>query len=284
MSEKVYLNGELVPYEEAKVSVEDRGLNFADGIYEVVRVVGGALFRVEAHLDRFESGARALEIDLPMARDELREAIRGVARANGIDEGTVYVQLTRGPARRSHAFPEGVRPTLFMLARPFPGPGEQNRKRGVSVVTAADLRWGYCEIKTIGLLPNVLAYQRARAEGCFEAVLVRDGVVTEGTHSSVFCVRDRVVYTHPIDNILPSITRRYTIDALRSEGVAVEEVGVTVEEFKAADEVFLAGTTTEIMPVVEVDDEPVGSGKPGEVTGLAYELYRRDLEATRSGA
>ncbi len=283
MGETVYLNGELVPYDRAKVSVEDRGLTFADGIYEVVRVVGGTLFRVEAHLDRFEMGARALEIDVPLTRDAVRAAMADVARANGVEEGTVYVQLTRGPAPRSHAFPERARPTLFMLARPFPGPDEAWRARGVAVVTAPDLRWGYCEIKTIGLLPNVLAYQRARAQKCFEAVLVRNGVVTEGTHSSVFCVRRGVVYTHPIDNILPSVTRRHTIEALRNEGVAVEEVGVTLEEFQGADEIFLAGTTTEIMPVVEVDGGPVGAGRPGEVTRRAYELYRLDLDAARSG-
>jgi D-alanine transaminase len=239
---------------------------------------------VDAHIDRFENGARALEIEMPLTQQQVRDAILEVAGANRIEEGTVYVQLTRGAAPRSHAFPERASPTLVMLARPFPGPAEEHSRNGVSVITAPDLRWGYCEVKTIGLLPNVIAYEHAHSEGCYEAVLVREGIVTEGSHSSVFCARDGVVYTHPIDNILPSITRRFTIEALRAEGVAVEEVGVPVEEFRAADEVFLAGTTTEIMPVVQVDGQAVASGEPGELTRRALDLYRRDLEAVRAGA
>ncbi len=279
----VYLNGELVPYGEAKISVEDRGFNFADGIYEVVRIVGGKAFRIEAHLDRFEGGARALEIELPLTRDGVHQAVREVASANGVVEGTVYVQLTRGAAPRGHAFPEGVRPTLVMIARPFGGPPAEKLEKGVSVVTAPDLRWGYCEVKTIGLLPNVIVYQHARSEGCTEAIMVRDGIVTEGAHSSAFCVINGTVYTHPIDNILPSITRKYLIEALRSEGVAVEEVGVSLEEFRGADEVMIVGTTTEVMPVVRIDGEQVSTGVPGELTRLGMKLYKRDLEAARAG-
>ncbi|NIR42619.1 MAG: D-amino acid aminotransferase [Gemmatimonadetes bacterium] len=281
--DRVYLNGELVPYDEAKISVEDRGFNFADGIYEVVRIAGGRPFRIDAHLDRFQGGARALEIELPLTRDAVREAIIEVASANRVDEGTVYVQLTRGAAPRYHAFPRGVTPTLVMLARPSAGPDPEALERGVALVTAPDLRWGYCEIKTIGLLPNVIAYQHARSENCHEALLVRDGVVTEGAHSSAFCVQDGVVYTHPIDNILPSITRRYLIESLRADGVEVREEGVRLEDFRGADEIFLTGTTTEIMGVVSIDGTPVGSGEVGPVTRRGLELYRRDLEATRAG-
>ncbi len=277
----VYLNGKLVPHSEAKISVEDRGFNFADGIYEVVRIAGGRPFRFEAHLDRFQGGARALEIELPLTRDEVREAILEVASANDVDEGTVYVQLTRGAAPRDHAFPQGVTPTLVVLAKTSAGPAPEALERGVGVVTAPDLRWGYCEIKTIGLLPNVIAYQHARSENCHEAVLVRDGLVTEGSHSSVFCVQDGVVYTHPIDNILPSITRRYLIESLRADGIDVREEGVVLESFRGADEIFLAGTTTEVMGVVRIDGTPVGSGEVGPVTRRGLELYRRDLEATR---
>ncbi len=281
--QRVYLNGELVPYDEAKVSVEDRGFNFADGIYEMVRIVGGVGFRIDAHLDRFESGARALEIDLPIPREAVHEAILETARANSVDEGTVYVQLTRGAAPRQHAFPDGVRPTLVMLSRPYSGPTEADQENGLSVFTAPDLRWGYCEVKTIGLLPNVIAQQHARAEGCYEALLVRDGAVTEGARTNAFCVREGAVFTHPIDNILPGITRKFLIEALRNEGVRVEEVPVNVEDFRAADEVFLTGTTTQVMPVVCIDSALVGTGKPGALTRLAMKLYRRGLEAVRSG-
>jgi D-alanine transaminase len=253
-SELVYLNGELVPYGEAKISVEDRGFNFADGIYEMVRIVGGRPFRVEDHLDRFTGGARALEIDLPLAREGVREAILEVTRANDIEEGTVYVQLTRGAAPRGHAFPKGVKPTLVMLARPHPGQAAERLERGVAVVTAPDLRWGYCEVKTIGLLPNVIAYQHART-----------------------------VYTHPIDNLLPAITRRHAIEGFRENGVEVKEVGVPVDEFRAADEIFLTGTTTEVMGVVSIDGEVVGDGKPGKLTRLGQKLYRRALDSARAG-
>lgn len=280
----VYVNGTIVPRDEATISVEDRGFNFADGIYEVVRIAGGRPFRIEAHLDRLQGGARTLEIDLPLDRDALREAVLEVARANELEEGTIYVQLTRGVAPRQHAFPRGVRPTLVMLAKDSAGPPVESLERGVAVVTAPDLRWGYCEVKTIGLLPNVIAYQHARSDGCHEALLVRRGVVTEGSHSSAFCVRDGTVYTHPIDNILPSITRRYLVESLRGDGFEVKEEAVALEEFRVADEIFLTGTTTEVLGVVTIDGAEIGSGEVGPVTRRGLELYRRDLEACRSGA
>jgi D-alanine transaminase len=282
--ERVYLNGEIVPYAEAKISVEDRGFNFADGIYEVVRVAGGAPFRAADHLDRFENGARALEIELPFTREQVSDAILETIRANDIDEGTVYVQLTRGAARRAHAFPEGVRPTLVMLARPYSGLAAAVRESGVGVATLPDLRWGYCEVKTIGLLPNVMAYQRSHDEGSYEAIMIRDGVVTEGSHTSAFCVRREKVFTHPIDNILPGITRKHVIASLRAQGIEVEETAVTMEEFRAADEIFITGTTLTVLGVVRIDGEPVGSGKPGKLTQLAMQLYDRDYDAARAEA
>lgn len=279
--ERVYLNGEFVSHADAKIPVEDRGFNFADGIYEVVRIVGGRGFRLDSHLDRLAGSARGIEIELPATREEIRDAMLETARLNGIEEGMVYVQLTRGVAPRKHAFPEGVKPTLVMLARPFDGPPGQDQQEGVSAIVAPDLRWGYCEVKTIGLLPNVIAFQHARSEGAFEAILVREGVVTEASHSSAFCVRSGTVYTHPIDNVLPGITRRNAIEGLRREGIDVREDRVAIEDFRAADEIFLTGTTTEVMPVTKLDGEAVGDAVPGPITRLALDLYRRDLEATR---
>ena len=281
--EQVYLNGEFVPHSEAVVSVEDRGFNFADGIYEVVRVVGGRPFRVEDHLDRFEGGAHALEIGLSLSRDEVRAAIQSAIAANDVVEGTVYIQLTRGSAPRSHPFPKGVTPTLVMLARPVGARAEDDWEQGVAVLTVPDLRWGYCEVKTIGLLPNLLALQQAKTGECFEALLVREGIVTEGSHTSAFCVRDGTVFTHPIDNILPAITRKNLIAALGEKGIDVREVGVPLDEFRSADEVFITGTTVEVMPIVEIDGKGVGSGVPGELTRTALGLYRRDLESFRAG-
>jgi D-alanine transaminase len=282
--EMVYLNGDLVPYREAKVSVEDRGFVFSDGIYEVMRIIAGRPFRVEDHLDRFENGARALEIDLPLTRDGVREAILATVAANEVEDGTVYVQLTRGAAPRRHAFPEGVPPTLVMISRSSPGIAQEQRESGVSVVTVPDLRWGYCEVKTIGLLPNVMAYQHAKGEGCYEAIMIRGGVVTEGSHTSAFCVRDGAALTHRIDNILPAITRKKLIAALRAEGIEVEEVGVPIDEFRSADEIFITGTTIGVLPVVRIDGEMVGRGKPGELTLFGMQLYDSECEAARAAA
>ncbi|MCB1033400.1 MAG: D-amino acid aminotransferase [Acidobacteria bacterium] len=279
----VYLDGRLVPREDAKVSVEDRGFTFGDGIYEVVRIAASKSFRLDAHLDRLEAGAQALEIPLPLDRAALAEAIHSVARANALTEGTVYLQLTRGTAPRSHAFPAGAAPTLVMMAKPLAGPDPQLFESGVSAVTCPDLRFGFCEIKTIGLLPNVLAYQKARSRGCYEALLVRQGKITEGCLSSAFCARGGTVFTHPVDNILPSVTRRFLIEAFRSAGVEVREEAVTIEELLAADEVMMVGTTTEVMPVVRVDDSSIGEGRPGEIARLGRRLYLEDLERARSG-
>jgi len=185
-------------------------------------------------------------------------------------------------APRSHPFPKGVTPTLVMLARPAGARAEKDWEEGVAVLTVPDLRWGYCEVKTIGLLPNLLALQRAKTGDCFEAILVRDGIVTEGSHTSAFCVRDGTFFTHPIDNILPSITRKNLIAALEGEGIDVRQVGVPLDEFRSADEVFIVGTTVEVMPIVRIDGEVVSSGVPGELTRLAMGLYRRELESFRA--
>lgn len=279
----VYLNGRFVPRREAVVSVEDRGFNFGDGLYEVVRIAGGNPFRIKAHLDRLKAGAGDLGIPLLPEGNDLAEAVLELARRNGVEEGTVYLQLTRGHAPRSHAFPEDPSPTLVMLAKPLAGPGEDLFRTGARAVTRPDLRFGYCEIKTIGLLPNVLAYNQARSLGCYEALLVRDGKMTEGCLSSAFCVRGGTVFTHPVDNILPSVSRRFLIDGLRREGVEVKEEAVTVEELLDADEVLLAGTTTEVLAIVEVDGHRIGNGRPGQIARRGRELFQGDLERIRWG-
>ena len=282
-SPQVYLNGRLVPREEAVVSVEDRGFNFGDGLYEVFRIAGGHPFQVREHLDRLFEGARVLRIPLPLEREGFEAAIRSVSRANGVLEGTVYLQLTRGAAPRSHGFSDSLTPNLVLSAKPFSGPDPALFETGASVITHPDLRFGYCEIKTIGLLPNVLAYQEARAGGNFEALLVRDGKITEGCLSSAFCVLEGAVFTYPVDNILPSITRGFLIGALRQEGLEVREEALPVEDWLRAEEVMLAGTTSEVLPVTRIDGRTVGTSGPGKIARLGRELYLRDLERARSG-
>lgn len=279
--EIVYLNGEFVPYSQARVPVEDRGLNFADGIYEVVRVVGGRLFHIEGHLARLEHGVRALEIRLDRSLEAIAEGMAETARRNGVTEGTVYVQLTRGVALRKHGFPESVAPTLFMLSRPFTGRTADERA-GVACITVPDTRWALCEIKTTGLLPNVLAYEQARRAGAYEAIFVRDGAITEGAHTSVFAVFDGVVWTHPIRNILPGVTRTLILEHLKETGPGVREEPVPLPRFREAAEVFITGTTTEVLPVVRLDGERVGEGVRGPVTGRIADWYAGELEKVRS--
>lgn len=280
---QVFLNGEFVPYGEACVPIEDRGFNFADGIYEVVRITGGNGFRLGAHLDRLEMGAGLLEIPLPLPRPELRDRLLETARRNRIEEGTLYLQLTRGVAPRSHAFPSDPRPTLLIMARPFSAHPEERFRDGVAAVTEPDRRWELCEVKTIGLLPNVLAAERARRAGALEAILVRGEHVTEGSHSTVFAVVGGEVRTHPVRNILPGITRRLVIDRLGANGISVREAAVSLEEIQEASEIFLTGTTTEVMPVTRLDGAEVGDGRPGDLARLAHRLYREELAACRAG-
>jgi D-alanine transaminase len=275
----VYLNGAFVPLAEAKVPVLDRGFTFADGVYEVMRVVGGRGFRLDAHRARLARGCAALEI--PADADELAVVMVETARRNGVQEGTVYLQVTRGTATRRHAFPEGARPTVVAWTRPFPGRGSEEWEAGVSCITHPDERHGLCEIKTTSLLPNVLANERAHRAGAYEAVLVRDGVVTEGSHASVLAVFDGVVWTHPIRNILPGVTRALALAAARDLGIPVREEAVPIGRLREADEIFLTGTTTEVLGVVRLDDAPVAGGTVGPVTRKLFEAYRSEVDRVR---
>lgn len=275
MSQIVYLNGKYVPLEEARISPEDRGFLFADGIYEVVRSYGGAFFEMDAHLSRMADGLAALLIGglEPAALEPVAHTLlerNGLASADAL----VYMQVTRGAAVRGHAFPNPpVPPTVYAAARQFQP--KEDPTRGITVITAPDDRWSRCNIKTTGLLANCLALQQAVDAEATEAVLVRDGAVLEGTHTSFFGVLDGVVRTAPADNyILPSITRRVTLELCRANGIPCDERALLLNELEAADELFLAGTTMEIMPIVKLNGTPVGTGRPGPVAGRLLELFR----------
>lgn len=273
---KVYLNGEFVDKERAVVSVEDRGLLFADGIYEVIRVYEGALFQCAAHLDRMCYGARELEIEPPLDRPGLEGMFRRLVEANGCRNGSLYMQLTRGVAPRNHLFPEGARPTLFAFTQEVAKSADlAHPPQPAPAITAPDNRWGICYIKTVGLLPNVLARQQAQREGAREALLVRDGLVTEGTSSNVFVVSGGTLYTHPLANILPGITRRVVLDLAARAGIAAREEAVPLQHLRRADEVFITGTMTELQPIVAVDGHEVGDGRPGPTWARLYEAFRR---------
>ncbi len=262
-----FVNGRFLPITRATVSIEDRGFQFGDGVYEVVRSYNGRLFRLDAHLDRLEQSARGIRLPIRYSRAHWRRLVTRAYAMSGFPDAKVYLQVTRGPAPREHRFPATIRPTVVATVRRLDPLPESVRAQGVTAITVPDLRWGRCDVKSINLLANVLARESARAAGVFEAILVRDGVVTEGAISNCFAVIGGTVVTSPTDpSILPGITRAVTLDLIRREGLALEQRVVTVEEYRHADEIFLTGTTIEIVSVVSLDGAKVGTGSPGPVT------------------
>ncbi|QBS37315.1 D-amino-acid transaminase [Thermaerobacter sp. FW80] len=282
--EVVFLNGGFVPYDQAVVPVEDRGFLFADAIYEVIRCYGGRFFRLDDHLERLEQSAAALEIPLPYDRARWTQVLEELIRRNGVRDGSVYVQVSRGVAPRAHAWPDGLQPTVVAIARPGGTPPAEAVRRGVKAITVPDNRWGLCWVKTTGLLPNVLAKQRAARAGAYEALFVRDGLLTEGTSSNVFVVREGVLYTHPLANILPGVTRMVVLEVAREAGMPVREQAIPVQWLEGASEVILSGTNSEVLAVVEVDGRPVGDGRPGPVFARLREGYLARVAAETGAA
>jgi D-alanine transaminase len=278
-----YRNGEYLPRASATVSVEDRGFIFGDGVYEVWRVINGRLFEAERHLARLAFGLRELRIDAPdlLQPDVLREVGERVLRESGLLEGeaALYVEVTRGAAPRAHAFPAaGTPPTVFVMANRVM-PADALREQGAAAITVPDIRWLRCDIKTIQLLPNVLAKQAAAERGATEAIMIRDGMVTEGSHANVMAVFNGVLRTHPLGNlVLPGITREVVLHLARSLGIAVTERAFTKEELYSAEELFITGTTTDVMPIVRVDDRPIGAGVPGAMTTQLSRALRASMD------
>src|SRR5262245_29973498 len=272
----VYLNGEYLPKEQARVSPEDRGFLFADAIYEVVRFHRGRGYHLAEHIERMRDGLTAVRI----AADPgfFPEVSARLLKENGLADGDaiVYAQVSRGAAPRTHAFPPaGTKPTVFAFARssdPEPPAG------GGKAILVPDERWGRCDIKTVMLLPNILAAQTAREAGAVDAILTRDGIAWEGTKANLFCVRDGVVTTAPNGHrILPGVTRGATLDAARRLGLTVEERPIPIDDLFSAGEVFLASTTLWTYPLVEIDGRRIGDGKPGSVTEALKGELRREF-------
>jgi len=273
--EVIFWRDRFCAADEVRIPPFDRGHNFGDGIYEYVRAYGGRPFMLAEHLARFERSAREIRMDPPLPRERLDEIVReAIARAGG-DVTDAYFQATRGaPAFRNHPFPEGAEPIFFLHAKPARARTPEERARGVSAVLAPDERWARCDIKSLNLLPNVLAAQKAKEAGAYEAIFVRDGRVTECAHSSVLAVMEDVLRTAPLtDNILPSITRAEVLRLAREEGVPVEERAFSPEELRRATECIIASTVAEVLPCVQVDASPVGDGKPGPVTRRLAEAF-----------
>lgn len=278
----VYLNGEYLPKEEARVPVDDRGFVFGDGVYEMTRAVRGALQDEEAHWNRLVRGLRELRIagTEELELEPLRRISQRLLRENGLADGdaTVYVQVTRGAAPRTHWFPPAdTRPTVYVATGAFQVPMEL-RRSGVRAITVPDIRWTRCDIKTVNLLPNVMAKQQAKEAGAWEAVLIRDGAITEGSSTNVFGVIDGELRTYPRCNyILPGITRDVVIALAAERGYRVSELPIFANEIDRLEELFLTGTTTEVQPIVELDGRAVGSGKAGPVALALLEALHDHL-------
>ncbi len=281
MNDIVYLNGAFVPRDRATVSVDDRGFLFGDGVYEVVRVVGGVYVDGDRHRARLRRSLSELHLPDPAADgvDLLAIGSELLERASigSHGEAVVYIQVTRGAAPRRHAFPPaGTPPTVFVSAWVFL-PKREQMASGIAAITHADLRWQRCDVKSVNLLPNVLANQQATEQGAYEAILLRDGVVTEGTHSNVFAVVNGVLRTHPNGPaILPGVTREVILELARDTGIEVLEQALTAAELRRAEEVFFTGTTTDVMPVISIDGRTVEGGSRGPIArGLGERLTAR---------
>jgi len=272
----VYLNGEFLPLDRAKVSVLDRGFLFGDGVYEVIPVYGGRPFRLEEHLERLNNSLRGIRMESPLTTEEWKPIFARLIC--GDQDQSIYLQVTRGAApKRDHAFPEGAAPTVFVMCSPIaPIPAE-----GVRAITLDDIRWQWCHIKAITLLANVLLRQLAVDRGCAEAILVRESFAVEGAASNLFAVVDGVLLTPPKGHaILPGITRDLVLELALTNDIPAAERDITLEELQRAGEVWLTSSTREILPVIELDGQPVGVGKPGPIwrqMNAIYQAYKQQL-------
>lgn len=275
----VYLDGELVALERAKVSVLDRGFLFGDAVYEVIPVFGGRPLRLDAHLARLARSLAAIGIAEPLSRERWREVIEDLVRRHGGGDQIVYLQVTRGVAEREHVLHAPVEPTVLVMSRPGAAPSA----RPVTAITCEDIRWHRCDIKSTALAANVLLRQRAAARGAYEAILLRHGEVTEGAASNVFAVIDGTVCTPPVSNLLlPGVTRDLVLELATAHGLPQRQAPIDAQALRDAQEIWLTSSTRGILPVVELDGRPVGDGAPGPFWRRAHALYENYKTGTES--
>jgi D-alanine transaminase len=282
MPDIAYVNGEFVPLAEARVPLNDRAYYFADAVYEVCATFGGTVFLVEYHLDRLERSLRGVKIGYSVDRPRLAALIEEGIQKAGYAETVVYLQISRGVAPREKKFPAACAPTLMMTFREKPQVAPEKRARGIKALLVPDDRWAHCDYKTIMLLPNILAHQRALDAGKDDAIFYdrESEIVHEATGANVFIVREgRVATPEEGPKVLSGTVRRYLIDLAQRDGITIEERPVTVAELRAADEVFLTGTTIEVLPVVQVDDRVIGDGRPGPMALKFHAMFRESLGA-----
>jgi D-alanine transaminase len=271
----VFLNGKYLPAGEAKVSVLDRGFIFGDGVYELVPVYSRVPFRLKEHLARLERSLAEVAIRNPHSREQWRDIIFKLIDAQAFDDQGVYFQVTRGVAKRDHAFPKAAEPTVFMMSNPLVSPPAAQVEAGGAAVSAQDYRWQRCDIKSISLIGNVLLRQVSAEAGAVETILFREGMLTEASASNVFIVRGGVIQSPPKSNlILPGITYDVVLELAAQSGMPLEIRAVTEQEVRAADEIWLTSSSKEVFPVVSLDGARVGDGRPGPVFRRMYRLYQ----------
>ena len=278
MSRIVYVNGEYAAEEEAKISIFDRGFIFGDGVYEVVPVISGKLVDRAYFLERLERSLSELSLIWPCSQREYIDIMQKLISRNGLKEGIVYSQVTRGIADRDFAFPPNTPPTLVAFTSSMDLLENPQAETGISIATSEDIRWKRRDIKSINLLAQCLAKQDAQSKGANEGWMIEDGFVTEGVSSSAYIVKDRKIITRPLSNlILPGIRRRTLIEIAQRENIQIEQRLFTIEEALQADEAFISSATTLALGVVSIDGQPIGDGKPGEITGILRSLYIQRL-------
>ena len=281
-SQLVYLNGEYLPLDEAKISVLDRGFIFGDGVYEVIPAYGGKALRFEHHMQRLQNSLDAIRINNPLSNQQWQKIIDKLISEKGSEDQYIYMHITRGVASRDHRFPDETKPTVFVMNSILNTVDPEILKQGVHAVTLDDIRWQYCNIKAIALLPNILLRQQAVDKGAVEAILIRNGNMTEGAASNVFIVSNGTIKTPPKDQkLLPGITRDLVVELAKTHKMPIEEVAITEKEFLAADEIWLTSSTKEILAVTKINEHQVGNGRPGSVWKDMYQKYQDYKETLR---
>lgn len=279
MARIAYVNGKYLPSHLATVAMEDRGYQFADGVYEVSAFINNRLLDEDKHLDRLERSLEKLEIPMPMARSALKVKIRELMRLSEKTYGLIYLQITRGAAPRNHLWKDTMKPVLTMCVLPAKFPTAALREKGCAVMTAPDERWGRCDIKSIALLPNILARKKADKPELRETWLIKNGVITEGSSTNAFIVAGNKIITHPADNqILGGVTRDVLLKLAAEHQIPVEERGFTPAEMSKATEAFITSTSNFVMPVTIIDGKAVGDGKVGAITKRLMEIYDAHLD------
>lgn len=280
MADVLWFNGRFTTTDERVLGVEDRGFQFGDAIYEVVKVLGRRPLFVLEHFRRLEVGLRTLEIRCPWTSESFATLVRDLIERSEFQDGTIYVQVSRGEAPRSHYWPDACEPTALAYSRRFSFPDEAKKERGISVITAPDIRWHHCNVKSVNLLGNAIAKKRAQRAGATEAILLLDGFVTEGAGSNFFAVRNGGLVTHPLDeHILPGVTRDRVIGLALASRIRVDERPLREAELFDLDEAFITSTTNGVMPVTEIDGRIIRNGRRGEVT----EKLQRSFEELERG-